>query len=145
MAPKPASSRTSKSGEALGETSRTKLESPNGTKTLPGKSAYELAREERLKQNRLRMMQLGLNKTAEELHAKLDEVRESESQNALFKDKAKPRKAPKRSRQVSTRVSKRVRGLGPDGKELGSSDADVEEDKEKAAKLRKLVELYGRW
>lgn len=85
------------------------------------KSAYEVAREDRIKRNALVMQSLGLG------------VEEPVVAAAAAAAAAKPAKS--KPKQEPTRQSKRVRGLGPDGQQVHVSRPEEEEEEEEVVDL----------
>ncbi|KAH9251058.1 hypothetical protein BASA81_011118 [Batrachochytrium salamandrivorans] len=85
------------------------------------KSAYEVAREDRIKRNALVMQSLGLG---------VEEPVTTTTTAAAKPAKSKPKQEP-------TRQSKRVRGLGPDGQQapVRKPLEEVEEDEEELVDL----------
>ena len=89
------------------------------------KSAYEVAREQRLQRNRKVMEELGLT---QEL---ADNNNESGTATGANEDKnVIPKRSKARVRQEATRRSKRVQGLTPQGEPIETAEKDEEDDEE---------------
>ena len=104
------------------------------------KSAYELAREERLRNNKAKMIHLGL----------VCSIVEQDQASVEMTSKTSSSSKKKTMKQQPTRNSKRVRGLNPEGmskveEEKNKKQQQVKDDKERKARLDKLVAIYGKW
>lgn len=118
------------------------------------KSAYEVAREQRLARNRKVMEELGLaSATPCELQPRASPIGDEIADAQTIKPEPKPKiQKSKRPKQEPSRRSKRVQGLTPEGAPLEDENEDdemVEEDQDEtdemlrmARKIERLKELH---
>ena len=106
------------------------------------KSAYEVARDQRLQRNKGIMASLGLL-----LHGNLTEDNKTSEEDLDEKVESKKRARQPKAKQEATRRSKRVQGLGPDGLPVPVSPAapshefDEEEDDAERRMQLKIARL----